>query len=174
MEYRFKGQGRNYALRLDKTQDNGFTVFHDDTELQVRPVSLDDNRLVLAVDGRRQTFYVAESRDRLFVYFGGRQYVLDKVDAAAEFKGDGDGYGGAEDVIATPMPGKVVKVLVGEGDSVEPNQPVFIIESMKMENEVRSLGRGVVKKVHAAAGDSLNHGDPVVELEPPEEAEGAD
>jgi biotin carboxyl carrier protein len=67
------------------------------------------------------------------------------------------------------MPGRVVKVLVAEGDLVKPEQPVFIIESMKMENEVRAMGHGVVKKILVAAEDSLNHGDPVVELGPVEE-----
>ena len=76
MEYRFKGQGQSYLLKLDKNTDAGYTVTHDETVIDVKPESLGDNRLVLGIGGRRRTLYVAESRDKLYVYFGGRQYVL--------------------------------------------------------------------------------------------------
>jgi biotin carboxyl carrier protein len=60
--------------------------------------------------------------------------------------------------IDAPMPGKVVRVLVKEGDSVEEGQGLVVIEAMKMENELRSPKAGVVKELHAQEGHPVEAG----------------
>jgi propionyl-CoA carboxylase alpha chain len=54
-----------------------------------------------------------------------------------------------------PMPGLLVALHVGEGDSVEAGQPLAVVEAMKMENILRAEKSGTVKAVNAKAGDSL-------------------
>lgn len=65
------------------------------------------------------------------------------------------GSGKRERELRAPMPGRVVKIFVTEGETVAPGQAVAIVEAMKMENEVRSLKGGVVAKVHSAAGATV-------------------
>jgi biotin carboxyl carrier protein len=67
--------------------------------------------------------------------------------------------------ICSPMPGRVVKVLVGEGDAVEVGQGVVIVEAMKMENELRAEAAGTVKAIRCAEGDLVGGGDELVVLE---------
>jgi biotin carboxyl carrier protein len=57
--------------------------------------------------------------------------------------------------IAAPMPGKVVKILVGPGDNVTAGQPVAVVEAMKMENEIRSSRAGAVVTVHVKEGQTV-------------------
>lgn len=71
--------------------------------------------------------------------------------------------GGA--VIASPIPGKVLKVLVNPGDAVSPGKLVATLESMKMEVEVFSDKSGKVKEVKARPGDFVNVGDPLIVLD---------
>jgi pyruvate carboxylase subunit B len=68
-------------------------------------------------------------------------------------------------VVKAPMPGKVIKVLVAEGEAVRKNQTLLIVEAMKMENEIKSGREAVVRKVHVAAGDLVDAARPLVELE---------
>lgn len=68
-----------------------------------------------------------------------------------------DHAGAAE--IRAPMPGKVVKLLVGEGSEVEANQGIVVMEAMKMQNEIKSPKKGVVKKLGVAEGAAVNSGD---------------
>ncbi len=68
------------------------------------------------------------------------------------------------------MPGKVVAVLVAEGDAVELGQGIVVVEAMKMENELRAAADGVVKTVHVAAGEAVTGGAPLVTIAAPEEA----
>jgi biotin carboxyl carrier protein len=60
--------------------------------------------------------------------------------------------------ISAPMPGRVVRVLVAEGDLVRARQPLVVVEAMKMENELRAPGDGVVVKVSIEAGQSVEAG----------------
>ena len=53
------------------------------------------------------------------------------------------------------MPGTVLKVLVSEGDSVEENQPLFVIEAMKMETEIKSPVAGTVTSINVSNGDKV-------------------
>ncbi|PKQ00742.1 MAG: acetyl/propionyl-CoA carboxylase subunit alpha [Alphaproteobacteria bacterium HGW-Alphaproteobacteria-13] len=64
-----------------------------------------------------------------------------------------------------PMPGLLVSLHVGEGDSVEAGQPLATVEAMKMENILRAEKTGVVKSVNAAQGDSLAVDAVILELE---------
>jgi biotin carboxyl carrier protein len=58
----------------------------------------------------------------------------------------------------------VVRVLVAEGDEVPAGKGMVVVEAMKMENELKSAGAGMVKKVHVAPGDRVEKGAPLVEL----------
>ena len=57
--------------------------------------------------------------------------------------------------IVAPMPGRVVKVLVKPGDTVDARQGLVVVEAMKMENELRAPGAGTVTEVRVAEGASV-------------------
>ncbi|HXV58356.1 MAG TPA: biotin carboxylase N-terminal domain-containing protein [Gaiellaceae bacterium] len=67
--------------------------------------------------------------------------------------------------LTAPMPGVVVRVLAGEGDRVEPRQPLLVLEAMKMETPLVSPYEAVVRRLHVAEGDRVAGGDVLVELE---------
>jgi biotin carboxyl carrier protein len=67
--------------------------------------------------------------------------------------------------VAAYMPGRVVKVLVGEGDNVEAGQGLVVLEAMKMENEIQAEHEGVVTRVFVSAGQPVEGGDPLFEIE---------
>ncbi len=65
---------------------------------------------------------------------------------------------GGDQAVVAPMPGRLVRVLVAPGDTVQAGQGLAVVEAMKMENEVASPAAGVVSDVRAAAGDSVESG----------------
>ncbi len=67
--------------------------------------------------------------------------------------------------LVAPMPGVVVRVLAGEGDRVEPRQPLVVLEAMKRETPLTSPYEAVVKRVHVVEGDRVAGGALLVELE---------
>jgi biotin carboxyl carrier protein len=76
---------------------------------------------------------------------------------------------GGSGTIKAPMPGRVVRVLVAEGEAVQADAPLLIVEAMKMENEVRAPGAGVVRRLSIAAGDTVEAGQLLCEVAAPTE-----
>src|SRR6202162_5489399 len=61
--------------------------------------------------------------------------------------------------ITAPMPGKVVRLLVRDGDEVELGAGVAVVEAMKMQNEIKSPKKGTIRKILKSAGAAVNAGD---------------
>ncbi len=66
--------------------------------------------------------------------------------------------------VCAPMPGVVIKALVAEGDRVEKGQPVVVMESMKMQMELRAPVAGVVEKVAALPNTQVDKGALLVKV----------
>lgn len=67
--------------------------------------------------------------------------------------------------LLSPMPGLLIRVAVREGDEVKAGEELAVVEAMKMENVLRAARDGVVRTVHAAAGDSLAVDQSILEFE---------
>ena len=67
--------------------------------------------------------------------------------------------------IISPMPGKVVRVLVEPGARVEAGEGIVVVEAMKMQNEMKSPKAGVVASINAAAGATVTAGDVLAVIE---------
>ena len=60
------------------------------------------------------------------------------------------------------MQGTIVKVLVAQGDTVEPGQSLLVLEAMKMENHINAANGGTVKELRVQPGDTVGAGDVLV------------
>jgi pyruvate carboxylase subunit B len=72
---------------------------------------------------------------------------------------------GRASIVAAPMPGLVIRVNVSVGDTVAAGQGLVVMEAMKMENELKATGAGVVARVHVTAGVPVEKGALLVEIE---------
>ena len=81
--------------------------------------------------------------------------------ASASLRG---GVGGIQKILS-PMPGKVVRVLVKPGDPVKAKQGLVVVEAMKMENELRAARDGRVREVSASEGQSVEAGTVLLVVE---------
>jgi acetyl/propionyl-CoA carboxylase alpha subunit len=84
----------------------------------------------------------------------------DPVAAAHDTRGAGE-----QSALTAAIPGTVIRVLVGEGDEVQPRQPLVVLEAMKMETPVVSPYEAVVRAVHVTEGDRVTGGQLLVELD---------
>jgi biotin carboxyl carrier protein len=106
------------------------------------------------------------ARGELFAYLAGRSTAI-AVNARRTGRAAADAGGAAhgEQSVSAPMPGRVVRVLVAPGETVDARQPVVVVEAMKMENELRSPKAGRVKEVTVAAGTSVEAGRVLVVID---------
>jgi biotin carboxyl carrier protein len=70
-----------------------------------------------------------------------------------------------EGALVSQMPGKVVKLMTKVGSIVAKGETLLILEAMKMENEIKSSGDGIVKAIHVKEGQALDAGEVMIEIE---------
>jgi len=109
-------------------------------------------------DGRTCLAHAAKVGDVWWVHLNGRTYKWERIEP---------GSSGAEDEggLVAPMPGKVLEVLVAQGDVVEAGTPLMVLEAMKMEHRIVAASDGKVVAVHYAAGDQVAQGAVLLDLE---------
>lgn len=111
---------------------------------------------------------VVEERDDLYhVLMSGDLYEVKVTDErsrrlASAFMSFGDA--GGEASIRAPMPGLIVRVPVAEGQAVAKGETVIILESMKMENELKSPRDGTIHHLYVAPGDSVEQNKVLVTI----------
>jgi len=164
LEFEFTIGEAKRKVRTDGRSPTTATV--DDRSYDVDWKRVDGDVVSLLIDGRSHTARVARDAAGLTVWIAGHRVRLEVATGDGETVAVAGGAGPASGSIKAPMPGSVVKVLVAEGDSVEVNQSLVIVEAMKMENEVRSPVAGTVRTVSVAAGDSVGTTEPMLEIEP--------
>ncbi len=122
--------------------------------------------LGLAVDGMyRQLMCDSPQRDEWWVQDGADTFVFRRL---TRFEADGgESRGGS---VRAPMSGRVIAVMVGEGDAVEHGQTLAVLESMKMEMPLTAPRAGRVARLLVQEGMQLNAGQVLIEVEA--EAEG--
>lgn len=140
-------------------------------------------------DGEATSYHFEEVNGRFMLRVGTKLYRIDNVayeGSAIEFTMNGirhsvdvkdeqellldrlgfkTGAAAGEGIINAPMPGKILDILVSEGDEVEKGQPLVILEAMKMENELKAPVSGTIISVSAETGKSLEKNSPILEIE---------
>ena len=171
MRFEIELDGRSRTVSVERTGSGRYRVAIDGHPHLVDAVKLGDFSLSLIVDGEtgtsREVLVVpTDGTGEMLVTLGGRTVAV-SVDGRRTRRTGADAAGqvaGAQKVTA-PMPGRVVRVLVGPGDEIAVRQPVVVVEAMKMENELRSPKAGRVKEVPVSAGMSVEAGRTLVVIE---------
>jgi biotin carboxyl carrier protein len=166
MEYEFLHDGEVYIIKIDGNQSGEYKAVIGDREYQFSGSDISPNEFSILLDKRNMKAYAAASEENLFVHVGGRVILLKKPGSVNSGYGAAGTEFGVKDEVSTPMPGKVVKILVKEGDKVAAGQSLVIVESMKMENEIKSPAAGMVTKVNFSNGDLVEPGQPIIKLNP--------
>ncbi|MCB9676856.1 MAG: biotin/lipoyl-binding protein [Alphaproteobacteria bacterium] len=153
MRYEVELEGRKVVVDVERAE-GGWRVRMDEGEWAawgggfVQP-----GELRLVNGGRSTTVGTHVHGDRVALQVDGHPLdarVVDPRSASAAMGG-----GAAEGVLATPMPGVVVRIPVAVGDRVTAGQVVIVVEAMKMENEFKAPVDGVVESIEVQIGQAL-------------------
>ena len=110
-----------------------------------------------------QLFYIKteELNNRIWFHLSGRIFILDqkKLSSSDQAKKDPD-----KNLVLSPMPGQIVKVLVQFGSEVEENQTLLILSSMKMEYTLKASKKGFIKSVKVKEGEKVSADQELVEI----------
>ncbi len=148
------------VVEIEEIQPSLYRVLVDGSEFLVDGKKTGRTNYSLIVENRSFEIEVDNAEDDYHVLVDGRNYHVNLVDerrfrvAGAQSSAQLQG----RQKVSVPMPGKVIAVLVAEGDEVEKGQGLVIVEAMKMENEVRSPVAGTVREVRVKPGEAVEGG----------------
>lgn len=142
------GEEKPYSFEI--LRDGYVSLVVDGQSIPVSVEPAGDGRVRVTIAGQRTEVTVKDERDLLVDEFGLG------ADAAA----------GGE--VRAPMPGLVLDVLVEEGEEVEAEQGLLVLEAMKMENELKAPSGGIVGTIHAKHEAAVDKDELLIEIEPAE------
>ena len=156
MLYDISINGKIRRVELESAE-NGWVCRLDGSEFLVNAKQIDETALSLLIDGQSYEIRRASASD-LFVRGKLYQVSVDEPRAWRGKKRPGAKSDGPQKLVAS-MPGKIVRVLAAEGDTVAAGQGIAVIEAMKMQNEIRSVKAGVLGKLHIQPGSNVTVGE---------------
>lgn len=120
-------------------------------------------KLEFEIDGRRLSGFAKNIGDQLWVSFEGRTFCVSNQTTTG--RRDLRKAGVKSGNIVAPMPGKITKILVKVGDSVEENQSIIVMEAMKMEYSLKAQVSGLVKEICFAVESQVTLGATLAMIE---------
>lgn len=119
----------------------------------------------ILIEGRSYEVKIEPGGEGYYAGVNGRRYSILVRDPRRLSRTGGGLAATGRQKITSPMPGKVVRVLVGEGEEVAAGQGLLVVEAMKMQNEIRSPKAGRVASIPAREGAAVAGGETLVEVE---------
>ncbi|DAZ92664.1 TPA: hypothetical protein N0F65_002169 [Lagenidium giganteum] len=167
-KFQLQHEGVDVAVSVKSHEHGTYEVSLDDKETVVATGSLEaDGDFAIRVGERlyRGTAVVEKEDLHVFCNDGTQRYEY-KFHVPLPSLSSTDGAGGVGvSQIVTPMPGKIIKVLVKSGDAIKEDQPLLIMEAMKMEHVIRATKDGKVEEVFCEENDFVTDGHVLIALD---------
>ncbi len=163
MRFSFWIEDKPFELKVEEKQRNEILVSFGGEEYRVGAEFLNAKEVLLNIKGRVYDIIIDSNSSSYSVYVKGKFFLVERKTQlqAAEIRGSKS----KKKEVRTSMPGKVIKVLVKEGERVEEGQPILVLEAMKMQNEIKSPGSGTITRINPKAGDSVETGALLFQVE---------
>ena len=151
-------------------RDNSIYVFHiDGKEVAVDVVPVGQGNYSIIYQGKSYEFEIVKGAEKKKYSVSHRCFTFDVevMDAESKYlKSRSQGLKSPSGkTISSPMPGKVVRIPVSEGEHVQADQTLIVISAMKMDSEYKAGIEGVIKKIHVKEGEVVEGKKVLIELE---------
>ena len=167
MEFNFQHNNHHYVVTVQKTAEGQFSAEINGRKFPFEFGWISPDCLSVVIDNVFHTVYVSQQDKSCEVFVKGDHLVIEDLGRKSQIsRSVADEIRNTnENTVSAPMPGRILKILVGKNQQVKNNQPLFILESMKMENEVQSPRDGKIARINFKVNDLVSLGDPIIELE---------
>jgi biotin carboxyl carrier protein len=165
MRYNIRLSGRTYRLDLQRKEEH-WQCRLDGRDISIQAVLISVDTLSILFGGKSFEVKQEPTGDGIVVFIQGTRYEV-SIEDPRSWRGRTRAAreeAGPQKLIAS-MPGKVVRVLAQEGDTIFSGQSIAVVEAMKMQNEIRSPGAGVLKKLLAHEGMKVDAGEVLAIIE---------
>jgi biotin carboxyl carrier protein len=155
--------GRKYRLEASTDYDSWQFVLENDFSERVQSsaslVETQPGQYSVLLDGRSLHVRMEAGQGTAVVHVGGSEYPVAVQDPREAKRNSSAAAAEGREAVMAPMPGKVIRILVVEGQEVLAGAGILVIEAMKMQNELKCHRAGRIKSVHATEGSTVASGE---------------
>lgn len=165
MIYEVTIAGKAYKVELSKAE-SGWRCRLDGREVPLDVIATRDGVFSLLLDGKSYEVKQENTATETNIVVGHERFnaaVRDPRSFRSRNRAGAAGEGVKK--ILAPMPGKIVRILAQVGAEVEAGQGVLVVEAMKMQNELKSPKKGILRKINASEGTPVEAGQVLAEVE---------
>ncbi|HLW09854.1 MAG TPA: biotin/lipoyl-containing protein [Fermentimonas sp.] len=128
--------GKVYDIDVVMSESGFCSIIHEGRSYNAESVRHSEGKYTITTNFRHFDIELSNPQKK---YLRGRQSTVDDV----------------QETITSPMPGKIIKVMVSEGMEVKQGDPLIVVEAMKMQSTYTAAQNAIVDKIHIAEGDSV-------------------
>lgn len=128
--------GKVYDIDVVMSESGFCSIIHEGRSYNAESVRHSESKYTITTNFRHFDIELSNPQKK---YLRGRQSTVDDV----------------QETITSPMPGKIIKVMVSEGMEVKQGDPLIVVEAMKMQSTYTAAQNAIVDKIHIAEGDSV-------------------
>ncbi len=157
MKYEIEIDGENFEIDLTERDGKFIYQFPDGERGEISLKELNKGEFFLKRGSENYHFYSAKKGNggEIVISHGNCTYEIKVSDYRSKILKKISGVEENVNKVLAPMPGKIVNVNISEGEEVEKNSVLLVMEAMKMENLIKSPRSGKIKKVYVKGGDSV-------------------
>lgn len=146
-----------YEIEISDIEHNNFLVTLAGEIFDVELLSITRNKIIIGLNKKEYEFVVSNNSDgKIFISNHGKVSTFERNDILKEnYKIISNDDVDTDTVLKSIMPGKVIKIIISEGQKVKKGDELIIIESMKMENSYYAKQDSTVEKINVQVGDNI-------------------
>jgi biotin carboxyl carrier protein len=155
---------KQYEIDVDKDGN----VIVNGQQRHVDFLTLEGGLYSVITETRSLEVIVEDQKNKQSVQIGGRMFEAQVLDERALLMAMRKGtFGSSSGEVVAPMPGLIVAILAAPGDTVTQGQTVIILESMKMQNELKAPVEGIINTISVNAGQTVDKDQVLITIDPP-------
>ncbi len=128
--------GKIYDIDVVMSESGFCSILHEGRSYKAESVPHSEGKYTITTNFRHFDIELSNPQKK---YLRGRQSVVDEV----------------QETITSPMPGKIIKIMVSEDMEVKQGDPLIVVEAMKMQSTYTAAQNAIVDKIHVLEGDSV-------------------
>ncbi len=151
--------GEAFDVLYREVEGKRFEVNCRDSQFQVEVLFFQPGSIRLSIDGIQRLFQIAQAGNRFFVHSSVGSQTVTRLERYPKREGVSD-----KEVASAPMPGRILKILITEGQQVAEGDALIVLEAMKMEQTIKAARNGKVEAILVGEGDVVSPGEMLLQI----------
>lgn len=167
MDFNWKIDGETVHIQIQDLNGDTFHLKNGEDDIPIKILKRNENWIDIFISNKEERVYLVKKDEaNILMNWKGQVFHLEDLEVLAhEDFYESDHETSASDILKSPMPGKVIKLMVVPGEDVKKGQTLLIVEAMKMENNILANRDGKIDEILVTEGEMVDNTKVLLRIE---------